>query len=102
MDKLKLYPILLADPIQEYNKSKSTFYIFSSKNNRGYQLDGYAANLCHRFNGLKSLEEIVQEFEKEMDLGTGYFKDEINVLLHDLQSNALIEFHSSPQILKPN
>jgi hypothetical protein len=100
MDKLKLYPILLADPIQDYNKNKSYFYIFNSQNNRGYKLDGFAANLCHRFNGIKSLEQVIKEFEIDMDLKSNYFNEEIDVLLTDLQKNSLIEFHNSPQTLK--
>jgi hypothetical protein len=100
MDKLKIFPILLADPIQDYNKNKSHFYIFNSKNNRGYKLDGFAANLCHRFNGIKSLEQIIKEFEVEMDLQSNYFNEEIDVLLTDLQNNSLLEFHNTPQTLK--
>jgi hypothetical protein len=100
MDKLKLFPILLAEPIQGYDKNKSHFYIFNSKNNRGYKLDGFAANLCQRFNGIKSLEEIIKEFEVEMDLQSNYFTEEIDVLLTDLQNNSLLEFHNSPQSLK--
>lgn len=100
MDKLKLYPILLADPIQEYNKSKSVFYLFNTASNRGYKLDGFAANLCHRFNGNKSLEEVIKEFESEMNLQSNYFLEEIDVLLTDLQNNSLIEFRDSPQTSK--
>lgn len=97
MDKLKLYPILLADRIQEYSESKSVFYIFNSKNNRGYKLDGFAANLCNRFNGAKSLEQIIKEFEGEMKLSPNYFDQEISSLLNDLQTNSLIEFRDLPQ-----
>lgn len=100
MENLKLYPILLADPIQDYNKNKSHFYIFNSKNNRGFKLDGFAANLCHRFDGKKSLEEIIKDFEKEMNLNSDYFSDEIEVLINDLQNNSLVQFHASPLILK--
>lgn len=100
MDKLKLFPILLADPIQDYNKNKSHFYIFNSKNNRGFKLDGFAANLCHRFDGKKSLEEIIKDFEVEMNLESDYFSQEIAVLISDLQNNSLVEFHSTPLILK--
>ena len=100
MDKLKLFPMLLADPIQDFNKNKSNFYIFNSKNNRGYKLDGFAANLCHRFNGLKALEQIIKEFETEMNLESNYFNEEIDILLTDLKNNSLIEFHDTPQTLK--
>lgn len=100
MDNLKLFPVLLADPIQEYNKNKSSFYIFNSKNNRGYKLEGFAANLCHRFNGVKTLEQIIKEFENEMNLKANYFNEEIEVLITDLHKNSLIEFHNSPQALK--
>lgn len=100
MDKLLLFPILLADPIQDYDKNKSHYYIFNSQNNRGFKVDGFAANLCQRFNGKKSLELIIKEFETDMNLETNYFNDEIDVLLTDLQNNSLIEFHSSPLTLQ--
>lgn len=100
MDKLKLFPMLLAEPIQDFNKSKSQFYIFNSQNNRGYKLDGFAANLCYRFDGKKSLEEIIKELESEMNLQENYFLKEISALLTDLQNNSLVEFHNSPQAIK--
>lgn len=100
MDKSKLYPVLLAEPIQDYDQNKSFLYIFNSRNNRGYKLDGFAANLCYRFDGIKSLEQVIKEFETDMELQSDYFKEEIDVLLADLQNNSLIEFHQAPQILK--
>jgi hypothetical protein len=100
MENLKLFPLLLADPILEYDNQRSNFYIFNSANNRGYKLDGYAANLCQRFDGSKSLEEIIREFESEMNLQSNYFNDEITVLINDLKNNSLIEFHQSAQVAK--
>ncbi|MGZ3807160.1 MAG: hypothetical protein ACXVCE_03680 [Bacteriovorax sp.] len=102
MDKLKLFPILMAEPIQEYNKTKSNLYIFNSSSNRGYMLDGFAANLCHRFDGTKSLESIILEFEREMGLKTNFYKEEIDSLLQDLQVNSLIEFLNFPKLSKEN
>lgn len=100
MDKLNLFPKLLAEPIQDFNKSKSLYYIFNSQNNRGYKLDGFAANLCTRFDGLKSLQQIIKEFESEMNLKENYFQKEIGDLLIDLQNNSLIEFYNSPYVAK--
>jgi hypothetical protein len=100
MDKLKLFPKLLADPIQEYNKSKTHLYIFNSKNNRGYKLDGLAANLCFRFDGKKSLEQVIKEFEVEMELQPNSFSSDIESLLVDLQNNSLLEYLELPQLLK--
>jgi len=97
MDKLKLFPLLTADPIQDYNKNKSNFYIFSSRNNRGYSLDGIAANLCHRFDGSKNLETIIREVELENSLQENFYQSEIESLIQDLQNNSLIEFLESPK-----
>ena len=95
MENLKLFPLLLADPILEYDGNRPNFYIFNSANNRGYKLDGYAANLCHRFNGSKSLEEVIREFESEMNIEKNYFNAEISALIADLKNNSLIEFHQT-------
>lgn len=97
MDKLKLFPLLIADPIQDYNKNKSSFYIFNSRSNRGYSIDGLAANLCQRFDGTKNLESIISEFEKEMAIEKNYYQNEIESLLQDLQNNSLIEFLDLPK-----
>ncbi|MDD4973890.1 MAG: PqqD family protein [Bacteriovorax sp.] len=100
MDQLKLFPVLTAEPIQEYSKNKPNYYIFNSRSNRGYMLDGFAANLCQRFDGAKSLEVIIQEFENEMDLRKDSYKKEIDTLLQDLHDNSLIEFLNSPKPTK--
>lgn len=100
MDKLKLFPLLTAEPIQEYNKSKTHLYLYSSRNNRGYSLDGFAANLCHRFDGTKNLETIIQDFETDMSLEKNYYQDEIVSLLLDLQNNSLVDFLEQPKSSK--
>jgi hypothetical protein len=97
MDKLKLFPLLTAEPIQEYNKNKSSFYVFNKLNNRGYALDGFAANLCQRFDGTKSLELIITDFEKELEIEKNYYQNEIETLLQDLQLNSLVEFLELPK-----
>jgi len=99
LDKLKLFPILTAEPIQEYNNSKSNLYIYSRNNNRGYSLDGFAANLCHRFDGTKNLESIIRDFEAELQIEKNYYQEEIETLLHDLQNNSLIDFLEQPKTL---
>ncbi len=97
MNKLKLFPLLTADPIQDYNKNKSQLYIFSSRTNRGYSLDGIAANICHRFDGTKNLETVIREVERENSLEENYYQKEIEALLLDLQNNSLIEFLELPR-----
>lgn len=100
MDNLKLFPLLTAEAIQEYNKTKNNLYLYSSRNNRGYSLDGFAANLCHRFDGTRTLEVIIHDFEEELALEKNYYQEEINTLLQDLQNNSLIEFLDQPKTSK--
>lgn len=97
MEHLKQYPLLTAEPIQEYNKSKSNLYLYSSRNNRGYSLDGLAANLCHRFDGTKNLETIIRDFEKEMEIEANFYQEEIASLILDLQNNSLVDFLDHPK-----
>ena len=89
-----LYPKISAQ-IFPSNTSKDEFFLFNSSTNRGFAIDGFAALLCKRFTGDRKLSEIIIEVEKEQNLSSGLFNNEIESLLTEMESNKLIVFSES-------
>lgn len=97
MNNAKLYPKITAQVFNSPN-NKDEYFLFNTATNRGFAVDGYAAILCKKFNGEKTLEEIVKNFESEQKLESGEFSEEISTLLSDLEKNRLITFHNEAQL----
>lgn len=96
--KNNFYPQITAQILHNKNDEEK-FYLFNTSTNMGYSIDGLAAQLCRKFNGDKTLTNILAEFEIELGLEKDEYKDEINTLLEDLEKNKLIAFHEKSQAL---
>ncbi len=71
--------------------------MFNSSTNQGFAVDGLAAIFCKKFAGDKLLSVIVSEFEKEQNIKSGLYNNEIENLLIELENNKLITFLTEAQ-----
>ncbi len=90
------YPKLEAQ-IFPSNTSREELFLFNSNTNRGFSLDGVAADICKKFTGDRKLSEIVTEVEMERKIESGLFNKEIDDLLNELENFKLVSFHENPQ-----
>lgn len=98
MEILDLYPEIFAEPLAGGRKENlQTYYLFNSKINRGYVVDGLAALFCRKIDGKKTLRNLIEEFENEYELEKGKFHKEINDLIHDLEKNHLLNLLKTPK-----
>lgn len=97
-DKTKMYPRITAEILgKKKTEGSANCFLFNSQTNRGYAVEGLAAILCKNFDGTKTLENLVQDLEKEYALEPNAFSNEIKGLIKDLEDNGLIELMSSPK-----
>lgn len=96
MKYANFYPKLEAQ-IFPSNTSREELFLFNSSTNRGFSLDGVAADICKKFTGDKKLSDIVSEVESERKLVSGLFNKEIDDLLNELENFKLVSFHEDPQ-----
>ncbi|MBC7428446.1 MAG: hypothetical protein H7336_07540 [Bacteriovorax sp.] len=96
MKKSHLFPKISA---QIFNSPSTIdeFYLFNTSSNKGFAIDGFAADLCKKFIGEATLAETVRSLEIESKLKEGEYEEEIDNLILELERNSLIEFFEEAQ-----
>ena len=96
MNQFELFPKISAQIFKSSDTSEE-FFLFNTTTNKGFAIDGLAAALCKKLIGVRTLSEVVKEFETEQNLKKDEYKTEINNLLIDLEKNRLLIFYSTSQ-----
>lgn len=98
MDKMRSYPAITAEILnQNSTEETAEFFLFNSKSNKGFSVQGLAALLCKNFDGKHTLADLISNLEKDYAIEPNTFNKEINNLIHDLESNGLVEFTDAPK-----
>lgn len=92
MNYLNQYPVVIAEFLSKSDRPDGKVYLFNKCTNKGFQLDNLAALLVQKFNGKRSLRELISELEFEVQADQGMYDNEIESLIEDLLKNELIEF----------
>ena len=82
----QLYPKISAQILNSPN-NKDEYFLFNPSTNKGFSVDGLAADLCKKFNGEMTLDQTIKTFEVEQQLKAGEFNSEIDNLIQDLEKN---------------
>lgn len=96
MKQAQLFPKISAQVLNSPN-NKDEYFLFNASTNKGFSIDGLAADLCKKFNGEMTLEQTIKTFEIEQQLKMGEFESEIDSLIQDLEKNCLLVFLEEAQ-----
>lgn len=99
MKQHELFPKISAQIFKSPNNPEE-FFLFNTSTNKGFAIDGFAAILCKKFTGDRTLKEVITEFETEQKLDKNEYQTEISDLLAELEKNRLLVFHNSAQELE--
>lgn len=98
MSKMGTYPLIKAEILgKNKTEDQASFFLFNSETNRGYSVDGLAALLCKRFDGTKTLQELVAELEADYELEPHKFDKDVSMLIQDLENNGLVTLSLTPK-----
>ena len=99
MKQHELFPKISAQIFKSPNNQEE-FFLFNTSTNKGFAIDGFAAVLCKKFTGDRTLSEVIAEFEAEQKLEKNEYETEITELLAELEKNRLLVFHNTAQELE--
>lgn len=99
MKQHDLFPKISAQIFKSPNNTEE-FFLFNTTTNKGFAIDGFAAVLCKKLTGDRTLNEVIAEFEIEQKLAKDEYKTEISDLLTELEKNRLLVFHNTAQELE--
>jgi len=88
-------PVIVAD-IAKASDDGQIFYIYKMDLNQGFQIDGFAGEICSSIDGQSSLTEIVHRLEEKYELERGYFDSEIKKLVQKLESLRALQWLDKP------
>ncbi len=90
MDISSNYILLKAELLSTDNKNPNEVFLFNSSTNRGFLVEGIAAQLCKKMDGKKTFDELIKEFESEHNTSVKKFEKDIEKFVSDLIQNDLI------------
>jgi hypothetical protein len=88
-------PFLTADIIKT-SPDKREIHIYSHESDTGFEVEGYAAILCSRFIGDKSMEQLIGDMVAEFQLPENEFSADAISFASELESLNLIRWLDYP------
>jgi len=89
------YPVLIAGKLDKKSINSSHIFLFNSKTNRGYQVEGLAALFIYQFDGQRSVATLLDELEQKYNIEKGKFDSEVDAVIEDLLKFELIELRDN-------